>query len=185
MPKPKPGEPPMYAGALDCVKRTVAKEGFFALYKVSYKRFHLESSASILWSSRLFYASNRCQTPITIVYNNPCKDDKTPLLRPFLEIVRIDCPRMRDSCRASLFAGGTFEDEHEGFRNWFFNTFERSHGCQCDLRLLNKVYVLIGGNALLTDRRGLLMRRRVDLAASFADRDATAARVQSLSCVAY
>ncbi|KIH52222.1 putative protein dif-1 [Ancylostoma duodenale] len=33
MPRPKPGEPPMYAGALDCVKRTVAKEGFFALYK--------------------------------------------------------------------------------------------------------------------------------------------------------
>ncbi|KAK6748030.1 hypothetical protein RB195_000942 [Necator americanus] len=33
MPRPKPGEAPMYTGALDCVKRTVAKEGFFALYK--------------------------------------------------------------------------------------------------------------------------------------------------------
>ncbi|PIO65521.1 hypothetical protein TELCIR_12801, partial [Teladorsagia circumcincta] len=33
MPRPKPGEPPMFRGALDCVKQTIAKEGFFALYK--------------------------------------------------------------------------------------------------------------------------------------------------------
>ncbi|KAK6036954.1 dif-1 domain protein, partial [Cooperia oncophora] len=33
MPRPKPGEPPLFRGALDCVKQTVAKEGFFALYK--------------------------------------------------------------------------------------------------------------------------------------------------------
>lgn len=34
MPLPKPGERPLFTGALDCVKQTVAKEGFAALYKV-------------------------------------------------------------------------------------------------------------------------------------------------------
>lgn len=33
MPKPKPGEKAMFTGALDCMKQTMAKEGFFALYK--------------------------------------------------------------------------------------------------------------------------------------------------------
>uniref|UniRef100_A0AC34Q3D3 Mitochondrial carnitine/acylcarnitine carrier protein n=1 Tax=Panagrolaimus sp. JU765 TaxID=591449 RepID=A0AC34Q3D3_9BILA len=33
MPHPKPGETPLFTGALDCVKKTVKKEGFFALYK--------------------------------------------------------------------------------------------------------------------------------------------------------
>ena len=33
MARPKPGEKPQFTGALDCAKRTVAKEGFFALYK--------------------------------------------------------------------------------------------------------------------------------------------------------
>ncbi|KAH7698758.1 Protein DIF-1 [Aphelenchoides avenae] len=32
-PTPKPGEKPIFTGALDCVKKTVSKEGFFALYK--------------------------------------------------------------------------------------------------------------------------------------------------------
>ncbi|PAV90831.1 hypothetical protein WR25_06268 [Diploscapter pachys] len=33
MSRPKPGEKPLFTGALDCAKQTVAKEGFFALYK--------------------------------------------------------------------------------------------------------------------------------------------------------
>ncbi|CAG9532604.1 unnamed protein product [Cercopithifilaria johnstoni] len=33
MPKLVPGTPPLYTGALDCVKQTIVKEGFFALYK--------------------------------------------------------------------------------------------------------------------------------------------------------
>jgi solute carrier family 25 carnitine/acylcarnitine transporter 20/29 len=33
MPKPKPGEAPLYAGALDCAKKTIQKEGVFGLYK--------------------------------------------------------------------------------------------------------------------------------------------------------
>ena len=32
-PKPAPGQPPMYAGTLDCVKKTVKHEGFRGLYK--------------------------------------------------------------------------------------------------------------------------------------------------------
>jgi len=33
MPKPKPGEAPMYTGAMDVVKKTIKSEGFFGLYK--------------------------------------------------------------------------------------------------------------------------------------------------------
>eukprot|EP01006_Ploeotia_vitrea_P061042 TRINITY_DN77111_c0_g1_i1.p1 TRINITY_DN77111_c0_g1~~TRINITY_DN77111_c0_g1_i1.p1 ORF type:complete len:307 (-),score=49.08 TRINITY_DN77111_c0_g1_i1:117-911(-) len=33
MPTPKPGEQPMYTGAMDCLRKTIAKEGPFALYK--------------------------------------------------------------------------------------------------------------------------------------------------------
>ncbi|KAK4874112.1 hypothetical protein RN001_013472 [Aquatica leii] len=33
MPKPAPGQPPLYTGTLDCIKKTIAKEGFFGLYK--------------------------------------------------------------------------------------------------------------------------------------------------------
>lgn len=33
MPKPPPGEPPLYRGAFDCGMRTVRREGFFGLYK--------------------------------------------------------------------------------------------------------------------------------------------------------
>lgn len=33
MPIPKPGEQPMYSGTLDCIKKTVAKEGVTGLYK--------------------------------------------------------------------------------------------------------------------------------------------------------
>lgn len=33
MPKPKPGEIPQFTGVFDCFRKTVAKEGFFALYK--------------------------------------------------------------------------------------------------------------------------------------------------------
>ncbi|GMR39999.1 hypothetical protein PMAYCL1PPCAC_10194, partial [Pristionchus mayeri] len=33
MPKPAPGQKPLFMGALDCCKRTIAKEGVFALYK--------------------------------------------------------------------------------------------------------------------------------------------------------
>ncbi|CEF59605.1 Mitochondrial carnitine/acylcarnitine carrier protein [Strongyloides ratti] len=33
MPKPKPGELPPFSGAVDCLKKTVQKEGFLALYK--------------------------------------------------------------------------------------------------------------------------------------------------------
>ena len=32
-PKPAPGQPPMYTGTLDCVKKTVKHEGFRGLYK--------------------------------------------------------------------------------------------------------------------------------------------------------
>ncbi|GMS97254.1 hypothetical protein PENTCL1PPCAC_19429 [Pristionchus entomophagus] len=33
MPMPAPGQKPMFTGALDCCRQTMAKEGFFALYK--------------------------------------------------------------------------------------------------------------------------------------------------------
>ncbi|CAJ0579800.1 unnamed protein product, partial [Mesorhabditis spiculigera] len=33
MPRPPPGQPPLFTGALDCAKQTVAREGFKALYK--------------------------------------------------------------------------------------------------------------------------------------------------------
>lgn len=33
MPRPLAGQPPIFTGALDCVKQTIAKEGFFALYR--------------------------------------------------------------------------------------------------------------------------------------------------------
>ncbi|KAL3079677.1 hypothetical protein niasHS_013959 [Heterodera schachtii] len=33
MPKPAPGQPPLFTGAMDCVRQTMAREGFFALYK--------------------------------------------------------------------------------------------------------------------------------------------------------
>lgn len=33
MPKPKPGEPPLFKGALDCFMQTFRKEGFIGLYK--------------------------------------------------------------------------------------------------------------------------------------------------------
>lgn len=33
MPKPPPGEPPLYRGAFDCGMKTVRREGFFGLYK--------------------------------------------------------------------------------------------------------------------------------------------------------
>lgn len=33
MPKPAPGQSPQFTGALDCLRSTVVKEGFFALYK--------------------------------------------------------------------------------------------------------------------------------------------------------
>jgi hypothetical protein len=29
-----PGQPPAYLGTLDCIKKTIATEGFFGLYKV-------------------------------------------------------------------------------------------------------------------------------------------------------
>jgi len=32
-PTPKPGEPPLFTGAADCVRQTIKKEGFFALYR--------------------------------------------------------------------------------------------------------------------------------------------------------
>ena len=32
-PKPAPGQPAMYAGTLDCVKKTVKHEGIRGLYK--------------------------------------------------------------------------------------------------------------------------------------------------------
>ncbi|KAE9555684.1 hypothetical protein FO519_001155 [Halicephalobus sp. NKZ332] len=32
-PVPKPGEPPLFKGAADCVRQTIKKEGFFALYR--------------------------------------------------------------------------------------------------------------------------------------------------------
>lgn len=34
MPKALPGETPAFTGAFDCLRQTVVKEGFFALYKV-------------------------------------------------------------------------------------------------------------------------------------------------------
>uniref|UniRef100_A0A914I980 Mitochondrial carnitine/acylcarnitine carrier protein n=1 Tax=Globodera rostochiensis TaxID=31243 RepID=A0A914I980_GLORO len=33
MPRPAPGQRPMFTGAFDCVRQTVSREGFFALYK--------------------------------------------------------------------------------------------------------------------------------------------------------
>ncbi|VDK70988.1 unnamed protein product [Onchocerca ochengi] len=33
MPKVVPGTPPLYAGAIDCARQAIVKEGFFALYK--------------------------------------------------------------------------------------------------------------------------------------------------------
>lgn len=33
MPKPLPGQPPMFTGTFDCLAKTVSKEGFFGLYK--------------------------------------------------------------------------------------------------------------------------------------------------------
>lgn len=33
MPLPAPGNQALYAGTLDCAKKTIAKEGFFGLYK--------------------------------------------------------------------------------------------------------------------------------------------------------
>uniref|UniRef100_A0A0N4ZCK4 Congested-like trachea protein n=1 Tax=Parastrongyloides trichosuri TaxID=131310 RepID=A0A0N4ZCK4_PARTI len=33
MPKPAPGEKPLFTGAFDCLKQTATKEGFFALYR--------------------------------------------------------------------------------------------------------------------------------------------------------
>ena len=33
MPLPGPGQAPMYSGAIDCVKKTVANEGAKGLYK--------------------------------------------------------------------------------------------------------------------------------------------------------
>ncbi|DAZ95979.1 TPA: hypothetical protein N0F65_009280 [Lagenidium giganteum] len=33
MEKPKPGEPPMYTGAIDCARKLVAKDGFTGLYR--------------------------------------------------------------------------------------------------------------------------------------------------------
>jgi len=33
MPKPKPGEAPLYTGALDCTKKTIQRDGVFGLYK--------------------------------------------------------------------------------------------------------------------------------------------------------
>lgn len=34
MPVPAPGEQPLFKGAMDCVAKTVTKEGVLALYKV-------------------------------------------------------------------------------------------------------------------------------------------------------
>lgn len=34
-PTPKPGEKPIFTGALDCVKKTVSKEGFFVSASVA------------------------------------------------------------------------------------------------------------------------------------------------------
>lgn len=33
MPKPAPGELPLYAGTFDCAKKTIMKEGIVGLYK--------------------------------------------------------------------------------------------------------------------------------------------------------
>jgi hypothetical protein len=33
MPKPAPGESPLYTGTWDCAKKTIKREGFFGLYK--------------------------------------------------------------------------------------------------------------------------------------------------------
>jgi len=33
MPKPAPGESPLYTGTWDCAKKTIKREGFLGLYK--------------------------------------------------------------------------------------------------------------------------------------------------------
>lgn len=60
MPKPAPGEAPIFTGALDCVKKTVAKEGFLALYRGMAVSFNVTKSnnflpyASFVTEKRLF-----------------------------------------------------------------------------------------------------------------------------------
>lgn len=39
MPRPAHGEQPLYTGPLDCLRKTVQKEGFFTLYKVCFMFF--------------------------------------------------------------------------------------------------------------------------------------------------
>jgi solute carrier family 25 (mitochondrial carnitine/acylcarnitine transporter), member 20/29 len=43
MPKPNPGEKPLYTGALDCAKQCIKKEGPFGLYKGVSSRMSLKT----------------------------------------------------------------------------------------------------------------------------------------------
>ena len=49
-PLPAAGEKPMYSGAMDCVKKTVAKEGPKGLYKGKKKRLGFDRVILISWS---------------------------------------------------------------------------------------------------------------------------------------
>lgn len=42
-----PGEPPMYSGFLDCVKKMYAKEGLRGFYKVTHPLFSLSLTLTL------------------------------------------------------------------------------------------------------------------------------------------